>query len=76
MKIVILGPVTTVNYFGGVASFNESLLPAFRGMGHETVLITMQKEELKYNELNILTLSKKKTLNFIKNLILILLLHL
>ena len=42
-KIIILGPVTTKNYFGGVANFDEELNEAFLRAGYESVIVTVQK---------------------------------
>lgn len=43
MKIVILGPVTTKTYFGGVAVFDEELASGFKHNEWDVVLITNQK---------------------------------
>lgn len=42
-RIIILGPVTTKNYFGGVANFDEELNEAFLRAGYESVIVTVQK---------------------------------
>ena len=45
MKICILGPVTTKDYFGGVAVFNEALTKGFENCGCEVVLCSRQKSD-------------------------------
>ena len=40
MKICIIGPVYTSKYFGGVATFTESLADGFKKIGHEVTIIT------------------------------------
>ena len=44
MKICILGPVMTEQYWGGVATFDEGLGLAFEALGHEVILVTAQTE--------------------------------
>lgn len=46
MKIYILGPVITNEYWGGVASFDEGLAEAFRDMGHDVIVISTQCGEI------------------------------
>lgn len=43
-KIVLMGPVRTASYFGGVATFNENLAMAFATMGKEVYVLTKQQE--------------------------------
>ena len=43
-RIIILGPVTTKNYFGGVANFDEELNEAFLRAGYESIVVTIQKD--------------------------------
>lgn len=40
MKIAILGPVNTEKYFGGVATFTESLADSFKKLGHNVTIFT------------------------------------
>ncbi|WP_346913701.1 glycosyltransferase family 4 protein [Clostridium sp.] len=40
MNIMIIGPVNTDKYFGGVAIFTEGLADAFKKMGHEVCIAT------------------------------------
>lgn len=40
MKIVIVGPVNTNTYFGGVAIFTEGLADAFKMLGHDVKIVT------------------------------------
>jgi len=40
MKVLILGPVQSDRYFGGVATFTESLADAMIELGHETEILT------------------------------------
>lgn len=49
-KIIILGPVTTKNYFGGVANFDEELNKAFLQAGYESVIVTVQKNLIHQRE--------------------------
>lgn len=44
MNVCILGPVITDSYYGGVATFNESLAEALHEMGHQAVILTTQKD--------------------------------
>lgn len=53
MKIAILGPVMTSNYYGGVATFDEGLSEAFQQMGHEVLLLTVQQETVKNKAITI-----------------------
>lgn len=46
MKICILGPVITKNYYGGVAIFDEGLAKGFLDNGCSVFLATDQKREL------------------------------
>lgn len=43
MKICIVGPITTVTYFGGVATFDEGIAEGFLANGCEVLLATDQK---------------------------------
>ena len=49
-KIIILGPVTTKNYFGGVANFDEELNEAFLRSGYESIIVTVQKNLIHQKE--------------------------
>ena len=40
MKICLIGPVQSNKYFGGVATFTESLADGFKLLGHEVKIIT------------------------------------
>lgn len=68
MKICILGPVTTNDYYGGVAVFDEELAKGFRENGWEVILATEQKNVNKTsanNGLVCMTINK----NILKRLI-------
>lgn len=41
-KIVIMGPVNTASYFGGVATFDEELMKGFKKIGCEVYIFTKQ----------------------------------
>lgn len=45
-RIIILGPVTTDTYFGGVANFDEELNRAFHRIGHDSMILTLQNEKV------------------------------
>lgn len=49
-RIIILGPVTTKDYFGGVANFDEELNAAFRRIGYDSVIVTVQKNLIHQKE--------------------------
>lgn len=53
MKIVVLGPVMTSKYYGGVATFDEGLTEAFQQMGHDVLLLTAQKDEARNTKITI-----------------------
>ncbi len=69
MKICILGPVTSKNHFGGVATFNEGLYSGFLEDGHETIIVTNVKNgnysSVYYNKINFL-LTKNKIVKMIR----------
>ncbi len=44
MKIIILGPVVTPSYFGGVATFDEGLGMALANKNNEVIIATDQKD--------------------------------
>lgn len=52
-RIIILGPITTKNYFGGVANFDEELNEAFLRAGYESVIVTVQKDLIHQKESNV-----------------------
>lgn len=52
-RIVILGPVTTKNYIGGVANFDIELHEAFLRAGYESVIVTVQKDLINQKERNV-----------------------
>lgn len=58
MKIAILGPVITTEYFGGVATFDEGLAFAFTQLGYEVLIITTQGSSVTNLSLNIKQVSK------------------
>lgn len=43
MKVCVLGPITTDNYYGGVAVFDEQLALGFYQCGHSVSIVTYQK---------------------------------
>lgn len=51
-KIVILGPVSSKSYFGGVADFDENLQKAIIKLGHECYILTEQKDVDLYKKAN------------------------
>lgn len=57
-KIVIMGPVNTASYFGGVATFDEELMKGFKKIGCKVYILTkqcdVQKEEGIYKIKNFL----------------------
>lgn len=44
MKVCVLGPITTDNYYGGVAVFDEQLALGFYQCGHSVSIVTYQKD--------------------------------
>lgn len=44
MKIVVMGPIKTENYFGGVAVFDKELCYGLKEKGIDTILYTSQKD--------------------------------
>lgn len=45
MKVVVLGPIYTSRYFGGVAVFDENIALAFAKSGNSVYLCTRQQDE-------------------------------
>ena len=43
MKVMILGPIISNSYVGGVAIFDEGLASGFKALGHEVIIGTHQK---------------------------------
>lgn len=61
MKVCIIGPVYTSYYFGGVATFTESLADGFIKNGHDTIVVTDYSEKDKtINGTPIVSLFDKK----------------
>lgn len=62
MDIVIVGPITTKSYFGGVATFDENLAIAFKSKGHRVLLLSSQKD-LNVESINDIPVKKIHLLN-------------
>lgn len=66
MKVALLGPITTENYYGGVAVFNEEIAKGFVANGWEAVCMTNQKEAeniLTKNGVDICFINRKNAKN-------------
>ena len=61
MKIVILGPVVTNSYFGGVATFDEGLAKGLKSIGVEVILTTTQKDAKEQNEEILIKIVNRKS---------------
>lgn len=60
MKVCVVGPVYTSNYFGGVSTFVEGLADGFKKNGHEAYIITDYTERAKtIGNVEIISLFKK-----------------
>jgi glycosyltransferase involved in cell wall biosynthesis len=60
MKIVILGPVVTDKYYGGVATFDEALAEGFIKLGHKVQIYTSQQESVLNKQIEIRQLRKSE----------------
>ena len=60
MKIFILGPLQTKDYFGGVATFDEGLAHGFLSQGHAVFVFTDQNNVLPTQDLTVVRLNKKR----------------
>lgn len=63
MKIAILGPVITDQYFGGVATFDEALAEAFQKLGHDVSILTLQKGSITNKKIEIKQIKKSEISN-------------
>jgi glycosyltransferase involved in cell wall biosynthesis len=65
MKIAILGPVITDQYFGGVATFDEALAKAFQKIGHDVSILTSQKGSITNKKIKIKQIKKSEISNIV-----------
>lgn len=67
MKIIILGPVNTKTYYGGVAVFDEELALGFKQIGWKSCIVTESKNIIHNDKINIYAgMSFIEIVNFIK----------